>query len=197
MDFSLLILAPTAVFLKQLIKPVVGIVDDERRRAGKVLVRPRVGEHMHGDADRLRALSLGEHDGLPNQISVRSANQAIFVFVALGALPFRLGVQVVGEKVEGRPNARDILQADNVRRRLHQFQLQLCCCGGERRIHLAEKGHAAQIHKLVAARNGNAFFMRITRKLCRAVGGVVVKIRIHTIASFWRFCRLMRRSCTA
>ena len=166
---------------KKFIEIVVGVVDNKRGRARKIAVRPGICQHMHGDAYRLQAFAFCQLDGMCNQITVGMAYQSELAFVAFGAAALRLRVQVIGEKMKGRPNARDVLQADRIGARVHQLKLQLRSGSGKRRLHFGKQGFGAQIHKAVAVADGNAFLVGITREQRRAVGGIIVKIGIHAV----------------
>ena len=117
----------------QLIEVIVGIIDRERRRAGKIAVRPCIREYVHRDARRLQGFPLRQLDGFDDQIAVRLADQAVFIQIPFSAaLPCR--VKIIRKKMERRPDAGDILQPDAVCPHVHHFQLQLCRCGGTRRF---------------------------------------------------------------
>ena len=108
------------------------VVDNQGGRNGKVLMRPGVGQDMHRQADRLQAAALCKLHRVRKQCAVRSADHSEFAFVQRrDALHLR--IEIAGQKVKGRPDARDIVHADDVGARVHQFKLKLRGGGGQRR----------------------------------------------------------------
>ena len=115
----------------QLIEIAVGVVDDQRRRAREIAVRPGVGQHMHGDARRLEAAALCKLHRVGHERAVGVADEAVLVLIQAPALLHR-GIQVAGQEMEGGPDARDVLEPDEVRARVHHLKLELGRGGGER-----------------------------------------------------------------
>ena len=185
----------TGFIIEQLIEVAVGIVDDQGGGTGKVLVSPCIGEDVHGDTDRLRAFVFGEGDGRLEQLAVRLADQPVFVFITLGGAVRRFCMQVIGKKMEGRPNACNILQTDDIGSGVHELQLQLGGRRGQRRLERIQQGTGAQVYHLVAVADRQALLMGIARKHCRGVGGVIVKIRVHALTPS-RACFLIFLSVT-
>ena len=56
---------------------------------------------MHSYTDRLQILVSGESDSILEKLTVRAADQSVFVAVALGAFALRVCVQISGQKMEG------------------------------------------------------------------------------------------------
>ena len=64
---------------------IVGrVVDDERRRAGKIHVCPGVGKNVHRDAGCLEAPAFRELDSSFKKLTVRTADKAVLVLIGLG-----------------------------------------------------------------------------------------------------------------
>ena len=99
-------------FRQQLKEPGIGVVDHQGRRPGKVTVGPGVRQNVHGDPRRLQA-ALSEIYGLHDQIAVGVADEAVFMQVELRAA-LACDIEIIGQKVEGCPDARDILSAYQV-----------------------------------------------------------------------------------
>ena len=169
---------------KKLIEPIVGVVDDQRRRTREMLMRPCVGENVHRDARRLSAFALCQLDGAFHQLAVWPADQPVFVAIALRAALRRHGVQILRKEVERRPDTGDILQTADIGSRAHQLKLQLRRRRGTGRFQLIEQRHAAKIDKLVAVGDLLRFLVRIAGKDRGAIRRVIVEIRIHAVASF-------------
>ena len=89
-EFDLSLLKAVAVG-HQLIEVIVGVIDRERRRAGKIAVRPCIRENVHRDARRLQRSALRKIHGFDDQIAVRLADQAVFIQIPFSAaLPCRV-----------------------------------------------------------------------------------------------------------
>ena len=172
---------PLASVRKELVKPVGGVVDDQRGRAREIAVRPGVGQYVHGDARRLQASAPGKLHRVLEQRPVRAADQPDLVFIEPRGLLHRR-VQIAGQEVEGGPDARDILQADEIGPRVHQFELELGRRGGERSLEAGQQRARTAVHKLRAVADLHAVLVGIPGKDGRAVGGVVVKIHLHRSA---------------
>ena len=109
-----------------------------------------------------------------------AADQPINLAIAFGSVP-DIRLQISRQKVERRPDPRDVLQSNQIGRDIQKFQLQLCGRRGARRAQLGQQRRRAPIHKLGAVRDGQALVMCVSRHIGGAIGRIIVKIFLHTL----------------
>ena len=165
---------------KQLKEIIIRVVDDQRRRPGEPAVGPGIRQHVHRDPRSLRAVPLCQLHRAFDKISVRTADQAVFVPVQSGAAAlFRL--KIVWQEMEGGPDSRNILQPQEIRSRIRHLHGQLGCRRRPRGFEFHQQVSGAEIHKLCAGTEAHALLMAVSREDSRAVGRVIVKILLHLL----------------
>ena len=166
----------------QFVKPVVRVVDDLGRSSGKILMRPRVRQNMHGDAGGLKAFILGQLYRLLQKVAVGSADQTVFCLIDARSLP-RVRFQVPGQKMEGRPDSRYVLNSQNVRAGVHHLQLQLRGRRLGRPADRGEKRSRAAVSKLRAVTDRKTLLVRISGQISRAICRIIMKVNLHFVFS--------------